>query len=193
MGVRWGINPVTILESQKDAFLWPVVKKMAFSKDTLAKLKTLAERGSEGEKDNAAALLAKLCEKYGVDPEDVATDDATAYYWFQHRRGKVFKTLLFQCIYKTVGVGYKTFTRSQNRRAEIGTICTKAQAMEIELDYEFYAKHLQDDIDRLLSAFIQTNNIFPPNAPVAEKDTRSQRDKMLQHGIERRMRTLQIE
>jgi hypothetical protein len=165
---------------------------MAFSKETLAKLKTLAERGSEGEKDNAAALLAKLCEKYGVNPDDVATEDVTAYYWFSHRRGKVFRTLLFQCMYKTIGVDYKTFTRSQNRRAEIGTICTKAQAMEIELDYEFYSKHLQDDIDRLLSAFIQANSIFPPDAPVAEEDTRTSKDRMLQNGIERRIRTLLI-
>lgn len=159
----------------------------------LRKLKVLSERGSPGEKENAKALLDKMCLKYGVTLDQVESSDAKEMRRFHHKRSAMFgHKLLAQCIYKVMGENTKTYTRGKNN--EIWIECTAAQAIELELDFEFYSNLLEADLKRFYSMFVQKNNIFPPNCKVAETDRKITRtDIALYEGITRQTRTLKIE
>lgn len=160
-------------------------------KDTLQKLRILAERGCGGEKDNAEALLKKLCEKHNVFIEDLELKEIEMHWFKFHRQFSAFKKLLYQCIYKTMGdKDYKLYRRGRER-GSVGLECTVAQAVEIELDYEFYSKHLEDEISRVTNAFIQVNGIFPPDVKVVETEGKME-DIYLEMGIEKRTRFAQI-
>ncbi len=159
------------------------------SNDTLIKLKTLAERGVDGEKENAAALLQKLCEKNNISLDQLESEDLK-FRWFKYPRDAQFRKLITQCIYKTMGPGFKAYTI--DRKNQVGVECTPAQAIEIQLDYEFYAKHLKNELSRMVSAFIDANHIFPPNAPKGDGSGFDEKDIYLIRGIERRTRVQQI-
>jgi hypothetical protein len=57
----------------------------------LQKLKTLAERGSHGERENAAALLLKLCKKYDMTLDQIESSDERTIRYFKYKNGKVFE------------------------------------------------------------------------------------------------------
>lgn len=51
----------------------------------------------------------------------------------------------------------------QNKRWEF--IGTKAEKIEIQLEFDFYKNALHEEMDRFVRAFIQANKIFPDNTP----------------------------
>lgn len=79
------------------------------SDEILTRLKALAERGIGGERENAARILSRLCEERGISPDDLGSDKID-FHQFNHKRGRPFGQLLYQCIYKTIGPGMKDRT-----------------------------------------------------------------------------------
>jgi len=158
----------------------------------LKKLKALAERGIGGEKENAQMLLEKLCEKYGISIDEVESSDERKMHWFRFRKGAQLRKLLAQCVFKTIGKGRSTYKRTNTRARELGTACTAAEAMEIELDYEFYADALQIEMTRLVEMFIQKNDLFPPNTDVSKSGCISEEDRFLYQGIKKQSRVLRM-
>lgn len=158
----------------------------------LKKLKALAERGIGGEKENSQMLLEKLCDKYGISIDEVESSDERKMHWFAYQRGPQFRKLLAQCIFKTIGKGRKTYKHTHIRERKLGTECTAAEAMEIELDYEFYAGAFKVEMTRLVEMFIQKNNLFPPNTECSENAEVSEEDLLLYQGIKKQSRTLRI-
>jgi len=159
----------------------------------LQKLKTLAERGSPNERDNARLLFEKLCKKYKISIEDITLSDEKKMCWFKYTGGDLFRKLLMQCIYKTVGItdkNYSLYKRGKTRNL-IGVECTIAQGIEIELDYAFYSEHLKIELQRLTEMFIQRNDIFPPNGPVGEGKLTAD-DIKLACAIKKQTRVLQV-
>ncbi|MFA5378381.1 MAG: hypothetical protein WC455_21685 [Dehalococcoidia bacterium] len=157
----------------------------------LKKLKALAERGVGGEKENAKRLLENLCNKYQISPDQIESFDEKKMRWFRHQRGRRFKHLLCQCMYKTLGEGAKKYTHG--KASEIGVECTAAQGMEIELDYAFYSDALEVEIERLVEMFIQKNDIFPPNCVVSSGNNGlTEEDISLYRGIKKHTRVLKI-
>lgn len=170
----------------------------------LCKLKTLAERGSPGEKEAAQFLLEKLCKKYDVSMDELSNIDDKTIRWFRYRQGDHFRKLLAQCIYKTLGgTDYSTYRRRNKHEKkrysnEIGANCTAAEAIEIELDYTFFSNNLEREIDRLTSMFIQKNDMFPKNVKTDDSepsDTKplTEEDILLYRSIKKQTRNLQIE
>ena len=167
-------------------------------KSRLQKLKTLAERGSPGERDNAKVLLEKLCNKYDVNIDQLGSSDKIEMRWFKYKKGNLYKQLLNQCIYKTLGKNFESYVRGRGKHytSEIGVECSVAESIEIELDYSFYSHHFEREMQRLLDMFIQKNKIFPPDngEPKKEDNTKiSEEDILLYQSIKRQTRSLQIE
>lgn len=165
--------------------------------ERLKKLKTLAERGSPGERDNARLLLEKLCKKHGVDLDLLETSDKIEIRWFKYKKGALYEQLLHQCIFKTIGKRFESYVRGRNKHhtSEVGIECTIAQSIEIEMDYSFYLHHFENEMRRLLDMFIQKNKIFPPDngEPKPESDTKvTEEDILLYQSIKRQTRSLQI-
>lgn len=166
-------------------------------KSRLQKLKTLAERGSPGERDNAKLLLEKLCKKYDVPLELIESSDKVEMRWFKHKKGGLYQQLLNQCIYKTLGRHFEPYVRGRDKhyRSEIGVECTIAESIEIELDYSFYSHHFDKEVKRLLDMFIQKNKLFPANGETSKGDDANitEEDILLYQSIKRQTRSLQIE
>lgn len=131
--------------------------------ERLKGVKALADRGSDGERDNAAALLATLMKKHGITEADIEGAEIRTY-WIRYKTIYERK-LLFQLAYMHLGSGHAfgcVGTYSKRRHKEVGIECTPAQYIEIEADYQFYREALEEEMGIFYSAFIQKNNLFPP-------------------------------
>lgn len=155
----------------------------------LKKLKALAERGIGGEKENAQALLDKLCAKYEISPKSLDEEEERKLRWFRYRKGAPFRKLLAQCIFKVMGKESKTYGPGESRKREFATECTAAEAIEIELDYEFYANALQIEITRLTEMFIQKNSLFPPGCETESECKLTEEDISMYQALTRRTRS----
>ena len=139
--------------------------------ERLRGVKALAEKGSPGERDNAAALLTALTKKHGITDADLEGAEISIH-WIRYKTIYERK-LLFQLSYMHLGSGHASgcVGRSSGRkRKEVGIKCTPAQFIEIEADYQFYRKALEEELDVFYSAFIQKNKLFPPPALCKDDD-----------------------
>lgn len=131
----------------------------------IKKLQALAERGVGGEKETAAKMLQRLLEKNGISTLEELEKEEVEYFLFSYNGRHEIK-LLKQCIYKVMGYSDKTeYYRTRGTRQKVGIYCTKAQRIEIELEFEFYRNVFYEELSTFMSAFIQAQKIFPEDAP----------------------------
>ncbi|WP_320980004.1 DUF2786 domain-containing protein [Bacteroides sp.] len=145
--------------------------------DKLKKLLALAERGYQGEADNARRILEAELLKHGLTIEDVCSDN---------RRERIFKynskaerTLLIQVILNYLGSKHKAFNESTyNGKSKIVRIeLTDLEYIDIQDMYEFHKSHFRKERNRLLkdmlNAYVQKHKIFdsdPEDSDREEKD-----------------------
>jgi hypothetical protein len=162
----------------------------------IKKLQALAERGVGGEKTTAQKKLAKLLKDNGINSLDELQKEEYEYTIFSYK-GKHEIKLLRQCMYKVMGAkSDRTAYKPYGRRQKIGIYCTKAQKIEIELEFEFYRNVFYEELSTFMDAFIQAQKIFPEDAPVGDYDEFNERDMKIAFmatGIERRSRAAMIE
>ena len=162
----------------------------------IKKLQALAERGVGGEKTTAQKKLAKLLKDNGINSLDELQKEEYEYTIFSYN-GKHEIKLLRQCMYKVMGAkSDRTAYKPYGRRQKIGIYCTKAQKIEIELEFEFYRNVFYEELSTFMDAFIQAQKIFPEDAPVGDYDEFNERDMKIAFmatGIERRSRAAMIE
>lgn len=102
----------------------------------IKKLQALAERGVGGEKTTVQKKLAKLLKDNGINSLDELQKEEYEYTIFSYN-GKHEIKLLRQCMYKVMGAkSDRTAYKPYGRRQKIGIYCTKAQKIEIELEFE---------------------------------------------------------
>lgn len=165
------------------------------TQERIKKIQALAERGVGGEKETAARKLQELLEKNGISSVEELAQDEYIFTLFSYN-GVLGKKLLSQCIYKVMGYNSdRTQYKQPRTRQKIGIYCTKAQKLEIELEYEFYERLFEEQQKLFLSAFIQKQQIFPPDAPEidAELTERDIQVALMAEGIERKTRAAMIE
>ena len=84
-------------------------------KNNLKKLLALAERGVQGEAENARRLLEKLCMEYGVSMDELLDENQVKYHFFEVGRNKIYLDLFAQCYYKVANadrLSYRQISRS---------------------------------------------------------------------------------
>ena len=164
----------------------------------IKKLQALAERGVGGEKTTAEKMLKKMLEKNGISSLDELEKDEVEYFLFSYRGRHEIK-LLKQCMYKVMGCSDHTkYYRTAGTRQKIGIYCTKAQRIEIELEFEFYRNVFYEELPSFMNAFIQAQSIFPADAPESSKGLRDLSEDELREiqiaaGIKKRSRAAMIE
>ena len=142
----------------------------------IKKLQALAERGVGGEKTTAQKKLAKLLKDNGINSLDELQKEEYEYTIFSYN-GKHEIKLLRQCMYKVMGAkSDRTAYKPYGRRQKIGIYCTKAQKIEIELEFEFYRNVFYEELSTFMDAFIQAQQIFPEDAPTGDYDEFNERD-----------------
>lgn len=129
--------------------------------ELLKKIKTLAEQGAEGERENAKCLLEKLLKKYNLS-EDILNDERKGWKEFRFKNNLECK-LLIQIIYKvTNGVDiYRPRNANTNRPLNsLKVFCTTSQKVEIDITFAFYKIAIIKELDTFFYAFCIKNNIF---------------------------------
>ena len=92
--------------------------------------------------------------------------------------------------------GDRRFYHSKGTRQKLGIYCTKAQKLEIEMEFEFYRNVFYEELDIFMSAFINAQGIFPADAPKESFDKFNERDMKVAHmagGIDKRIRAVMID
>lgn len=138
-------------------------------KELLKKLQTLAERGVGGEKEGAQKKLEQLMKKYGFEEAELSEDKEEDHDFRYHNEFE--KKILRQLFYKIVP-DYRSHTYTyrcgKGSKSTYGIRCTKAQALQIRIEYEFYCALWGEEVDFFMSAFIQKHRIFA--LPTKEED-----------------------
>lgn len=137
----------------------------------LKKIKALAERGVDGEAENAEALLARLMEKYGISEKELDEDTRKRHDFEYH--GKEQRKILRQVVYKvTGGSAYDLVYRASGRkvRTQLGADCTPAEKVEIEYLFDFYKRLWEREKEAFLSAYIQKHKIFAIRTDIAPQE-----------------------
>ncbi len=128
--------------------------------EKLGKIKALAEKGIGGEKETAMRLYAELCIKYGITEEETDFEEIETRFFTY--KTELEEKLLCQIFYKVTGdnTAYG-FTGPYKRRKKRGVKCTKLEALEIELLFNFYREQLKKELGIFVGAFIKANNLYP--------------------------------
>lgn len=161
--------------------------------ELLKKLKALAERGEDGERETARRKLDELMVKYGVDDADLS-DDILSDVEFRYR-DEAERKILNQVFYK-INHERKIFVYSRSRAKVLLWRCTVAEDIRAKIEYEFFRDLWRDEVQTFLSAFVQKHGIFrdDPDAPTTEIDGELlARMRMMMNGMQDKQLLLQIE
>lgn len=132
--------------------------------ELIRKIKALAERGEGGEKENAQRLLVDLMAKYDIKEEDISKDSIKEFDFKVpkfYKAGDLVNQVLYSVIGKELGIDKGVYKWRGTKSFFIR--CTTAEFLEFEAKFKFYSHYFKKEIDRFYSAFIQANNIFPPD------------------------------
>jgi hypothetical protein len=129
----------------------------------LMKLLELAKRGEHGEKENAQRFLEKLLKKHGMTVADL-DDDATAKsrYKFTYK-SELESRLLTQIICTVLQVNRYTKRQVRGSRT-IELDLTRAQNLEIAMQFSVYRAELARNVDRMFTAFYTKNGLTGPDS-----------------------------
>lgn len=133
-------------------------------KQLLKKLQALAERGVGGEKETAQKKLDLLMKKYGIEELELSEEKRERYKFKYHNEYE--RILLIQLFYKIVP-NYKNYVYGRMRGRGSKSVyiieCTKAQEIQLRIEYEFYCSLWKEEVDFFLGAFVQKHRIFATN------------------------------
>lgn len=124
------------------------------------KLKALADRGDEGERQLAQQKLDALMAKYNLT-EDSILEDVVEFHEFRFYEPWE-KRLLMQIGYKVLNSKsvYEQKGLNKHRLKLVIFKCTDRQALEIEYLFSFYRELFQKEFDFFFSVFIQKHRLF---------------------------------
>lgn len=155
--------------------------------ELLQKIKALADRGVDGERETAQALLSRLMKKYGIDEAELE-EERRETAWFRYSQ-ETERRLLNQIIYMVTGKsGFGCVgSYSGRKRKEMGADCTAAERLEIEANYEFFKAAMKAELEIFYTAFSSKNHLFPSADKCPPKGiedlTPEEREKVLKAGL----------
>ena len=136
----------------------------------------MAERGAtEGERAAARHRLEILLAKYRIDEAELA-DDELALHWYTCKDEN--ERQLFCQVCNKVNRDRSTYIRTagKGQRTERGVKCTKAEALQIEIEFDFYKTLWHEELDFFFKAFVQKHQIFDMTPGHGVDDTTSRED-----------------
>lgn len=129
--------------------------------ELMKKLMALAERGVGGEKETAQRKLEQLMKKYKIDEADLS-EEKTEDFDFRYKN-EFEERLLRQLFYKIVP-DYRSksyiYRYGKGSKSTYGINCTKAEGLQIGIEYDFYRELWKEEQDFFFSCFIQKHKIF---------------------------------
>lgn len=151
-------------------------------KSKLKKLLALAERGVQGEAENARKLFEKLCKEYGVSMEELLDENQVKYYRFDIGRNAIYKELFVQCYCKVVQKNSLSFWRAS--RSQIEVEMTAFQYAELMSLFEWHKanfnKDLEDMKQNILLAYCRKHHLYSDVKPDNDRElTADERERLI--------------
>lgn len=142
--------------------------------EKLKKIKELAESGSDGERETAKGFLERLMLENNISEQDLSNEEVKQFEIVFERDKPFTERLLSQIVYSVVGdldesKGLREYVIQRKHRMCL--LATDAEYLEIIAKYEFYVRHLADDLDLFFRAFVYRNNIYPPEELSSHRDS----------------------
>lgn len=141
-------------------------------KAKLKKLLALAERGVQGEAENARRLLEKLCKEHGVSIEELLDENQMKFYRFDIGRNAIYKDLFTQCYSKVAQKS--TLSYRQISRSQIAVEMTALQYAEIVSLFEWHKANFNKDLENMkqniLLAYCRKHHLYSEVGPEADND-----------------------
>ena len=140
-----------------------IEKKYESLKAKLIKLQALADRGYQGEAENAKRLIKRLCEKNGVRIEDILREEeAPRRYRFKIGRKAMLKTLFTHCYAKVTNNGQMRYW--QITRDEVEIEVTPLEYVDLKCMFEWHRANLLTDLEELQKnialAYVSKHRLF---------------------------------
>lgn len=135
------------------------------------KMKALLSSDEEGEREAARALLSSYMTKYAITWEEL--DDEVEKEYIVEFNGQYHVLLLIQLVYKHLGSGhcYSVYKAESEEPLELMKVRSKPSTfVEIQLDWEFYWRKFNEELDLFYRAFVEKNHLFPPEELQQEDD-----------------------
>jgi len=120
--------------------------------DLIRKVKNLADRGVNGEKENATILLEKLMKKYGVSFDQIEVPERKLAKFYLRGQKKLF----FQTVWSIVEGWSGTYYPD---KTAVWLDVTAAEKIQIEYKFDLMLKALKKEQALLLRAFIKKNEL----------------------------------
>ena len=151
-------------------------------KNKLKKLLALAERGVQGEAENARRLLEKLCKEYDVSMEELLDENQIKFYQFDIGRNALYKDLFVQCYCKVaqkISVGCRQVSRSQ-----IAVEMTALQYAELVSLFEWHKANFNKDLEdmkkNILLAYCRKHHLHSDVKPDNDRElTEDERKRLI--------------
>ena len=141
------------------------------------KMKALLSSDEEGEREAARALLSNYMTKYAITWEEL--DDEVEREYLVEFNGQYHVLLLIQLVYKHLGSGhcYSVYKAESEEPLELLKVRSKPSTfVEIQLDWEFYWRKFNEELDLFYRAFVEKNHLFPPEELQQEDDEDDNQD-----------------
>jgi hypothetical protein len=130
------------------------------------KLKALADRGIDGEKQTAEKMLADLLKKHKITIEEIEGEKTEDYYFtFKDKSHRLW----FQIV-KTVNTTIKCYgpfpagkVKQYALKGNYMIICTPCEYIEIEAKYNFYKNLYDQEMNIFYAAFLRANDLLVVN------------------------------
>lgn len=131
-------------------------------KELLKKLQALAERGVGGEKETAERKLKQLMKKYGIDKLEFEEDklEEFEFKYSNPQEEQLIRQLFFKMFGKEWRSKSYTYRCGKGSKSIRGIECTKAEGIQLQIEYEFYKQLWQEEMKLFWDAFIQKHHIF---------------------------------
>lgn len=131
--------------------------------DRLRKIEALANSGVAGERENARRMLAALCEKHGLSPQQITSPDRS---WQKFRFRGEKERLIFQQV--LIHVLKTRHVQHRKNPTNWEVFLTAAEGADVADCWAHYRDLWCGQLDDFCNAFIQKNRIFGP--PLETRD-----------------------
>lgn len=131
-------------------------------KNKLQKLQALAERGYNGEAENAKRAIERICQQYGIRLEDVLDIETKHRYTFEIGRGKDMMNLFIRCLSATCDTAEMTY--SQPTRSSIRIELTALQYADVSSLFNWHKENFQREFEEFkrtfFGAYVGKHNLY---------------------------------
>jgi hypothetical protein len=125
--------------------------------ETARKVLALAERGSPGEKDAAAAMLERMILKHNLKMEQIRVLAKQYKFNFANR---FERKIIVQTI---ASFDLPVYHLVSDSKKYVYTDCDEVTFHEVSAKINFYLKAWRDKVDIFLDAFVEQNQLWRPS------------------------------